>query len=396
MRVAHVTATYPPRSTGTGNVAHHNALELVRRGHDVHVFTIAGRDTLLRERRDGIEIHRLEPWFQTGNAALAPALFRSLSTFDLVHLHMPFYGGCEAVYALKRLRNKPLVITHHQDVILSGPAGLVSAFHDRFIGRALMRAADRVFFTSLDYGRASRFADLLAGRRLQAVELPNGVDPQRFAPGPPSEDLVRRHGLAGKDVVLFVGALDRAHYFKGVPVLLRALARIRRPDLAVIVVGGGDMRSIYEAEARTLGLTGQVRFAGFVQDEDLPDYYRLADVTVLPSTTMGEAFGLVLLESLATATPVIASCLPGVRTIVAHEQDGYLVPPGDVEALAGTLSELLSMPPARRRALGLAGRSKVENRYAWRRSGDRLECLYEDLFARHADQTAGAAAEVGT
>ncbi len=79
----------------------------------------------------------------------------------------------------------------------------------------------------------------------------------------------------------------------------------------------GELQEFYKHKATALGLSDRVAFPGFVPDERLPDYYRLADVTVLPSINSGEAFGLVLLESLACATPVIASSLPGVRTVVA-------------------------------------------------------------------------------
>jgi len=398
MRLAHVTATYAPHNTGTGNVARYNALELVRRGHEVHVFTVCEPGAPFEETLDGVHVHRLRPWMRYGNAALIPKLYRALRPsvsesaalgrtvrphFDLIHLHMPFYGGCEAVYALKRLHGIPLVITHHQDVTLSGPASIISAVHDRLIGRALMRAADRACFTSLDYARASRFAGLLAAGKLRAAELPNGVDPERFTPGPRPTDLVRRIGLEGQIVVLFVGVLDQAHGFKGVPLLLRALARIDRQDMALVVVGEGDMRPVYAGLARELGLVDRVHFAGFVPDDRLPGYYRLADVTVLPSTTMGEAFGLVLVESLASGTPVIASDLPGVRTVVAPDEDGVLVPPGDIDHLAQQLAQMAAMPEERRCAMGLAGRRKVAARYAWTSIGADLTALYEAVLAEH-------------
>ncbi len=402
MRLAHVTVTYPPHNTGTANVARHNAVELARRGHEVHVFTASEAGAPPEELLEGVHVHRLRPWLRYGNAAFIPTLYRALCQpipigLGLIHLHMPFYGGCEAVYALKHMHGIPLVITHHQDVALSGATGIISTVHDRLIGRALMQTADRVCFTSLDYARASRFAGLLAAGKLRAEELPNGVDPETFTPGARPADLEQRYGLAGKQVVLFVGVLDRAHTFKGVPLLLRALAQAERQDLVLIVVGAGDMRSAYADQAHTLGLSDRVHFAGFVPDDRLPDYYRLADVTVLPSTTMGEAFGLVLVESLASGTPVIASALPGVRTVVAPEEDGVLVSPGDVDQLARQLVRMASLPPERRRAMGLAGRRKVEARYAWTNIGAHLLELYETVLAeRRPVETSQTPAEART
>jgi glycosyltransferase involved in cell wall biosynthesis len=115
----------------------------------------------------------------------------------------------------------------------------------------------------------------------------------------------------------------------------------------------------------------------------------MAAVTVLPSLTSGEAFGLVLIESLASGTPVIASDLPGVRTVVADGEDGYLIQPGDVIALKDKLVEALALPPRQRETMGAAGRCKVEARYAWERIGERLEEIYRRVLEETARVRAG-------
>lgn len=109
------------------------------------------------------------------------------------------------------------------------------------------------------------------------------------------DDLRDRQGWRGEFVILFVGVLDQAHYFKGVPILMKAVARLNRPDVALVIVGKGEMHAASKASGRTQ-YKGPVIFTGFIPDESLPEYYRSADVTILPSTTTGEAFGLVLLR----------------------------------------------------------------------------------------------------
>jgi glycosyltransferase involved in cell wall biosynthesis len=111
----------------------------------------------------------------------------------------------------------------------------------------------------------------------------------------------------------------------------------------------------------------------------LPRYYRLAATTVLPSTTMGEAFGLVLVESLASGTPVVATDLPGVRTVVEHGSDGLLVAPGNPAALAGAIGRLTRYATMRE-VMGMRGRAKVEGRYHWALIGRRLETLYAQVL----------------
>ena len=381
LRIAHVTATFPPYQAGTGIVAYYNAVELVRRGHEVHVFTTDIPGEPREEMLDGVHIHRLVPWAKHGNAALLPQLLTRLRGFDLVHLHLPFYGGVEAVWAFTTMSATPLVTTHHQDVVLPSVLGRLTALHDDFFSRRLMSKARFACFTSRDYAAYSKF-----GRddRLNITELPNGVDVRRFSLKPRDERLAVELGIDGQRVVLFVGALDRAHYFKGVHQLLEAVQLLAREDVSLIVVGAGNLREEYRQKAKELGLSERVIFPGFVPDDTLPDYYRLADVTVLPSVTAGEAFGLVLLESLACGTPVIASNLPGVRTVVADGVDGYLVAPGDSADLKSKLEHILNLPDETRHEMGMTGRRKVEARYSWQHIGDLLEGLYIEALKQPA------------
>jgi glycosyltransferase involved in cell wall biosynthesis len=380
MRVAHVTATFPPYTGGTGNVCYCNARELARRGYDVQVFTAVMDQTTpaaAEEQRDGICIHRFIPLLRLGNAPLLPQLFSALRGFDLIHLHYPFFGGELAAIAA-RFYHIPLVITYHQDVLLSGPLGWIEKILRFTIGRYTLRSADRLLFTSRDYGQASYILPLLKGRESHIGEQPNGVDPDVFFPGNPPDHLYTRLGLVPTDqVALLVAGLDQAHYFKGVNIFLQALARLA--ECKAVIVGDGDLRTTYEDMARSLGLADRVFFAGRVIDSDLPDYYRLAQVTVLPSVTMGEAFGLVLVESLACATPVIASRLPGVRTVVEDGQDGYLVEPGNVIDLAEKMNQIFHNS-LRSDQMGIRGRARVEEKYSWAKVVDRLEMVYSTLI----------------
>ena len=375
LRIAHVTATFPPYRGGTGNVCYHNARELARRGHDVHVFTSTVDGAPQRETRDGIEIHRLSPLVRVGNAPLLPQLLSALRGFDVIHLHYPFYGG-EITTLAARLRHTPLVITYHQDVFQTGLLGMGASILVRTLGRWTLRSADRLLFTSADYGRASYVRPMMTGREQTIGELANGVDVTAFIPGPAPQHLRERYGLRdGDQVALLVGGLDQAHYFKGVDIFLQALSGLPA-HVHGVLVGDGDLRPSYQARAAALGMTERIIFAGRVPDSELADYYRLADVTVLPSTTMGEAFGLVLVESMACGRPVIASDLPGVRTVVAEGVDGFLVPPGNSSTLAECLRTMLAVPAAQRHAMGRAGRRKVEERYSWEQIGARLEVIY--------------------
>jgi len=378
LKIAQVSATFPPYLAGTGNVCYHNARELVRLGHQVTVFTSRFPDVDFTYP-DGLCVERYRPPIRLGNAPLIPQLLK-LSGFDLVHLHYPFFFGAEMVALRCRALKMPYVITYHQDVLFRGPLRSAEWVHRNLIGRRILAGAARLLVTSRDYHTQSYLQRLIVQQAHKVVELPNGIDTDRFHPAPPCPDLAARYGIRPNDrVVLFVGALDRAHYFKGVNVLLRSLALLSNPRLRLLIVGDGDLRRTYQEEANQLGLNENAIFCGRVPDEDLPAHYRLCDLLVLPSITRGEAFGIVLLEAFATGKPVIASNLPGVRTVVDDGVNGLLTRPNDTDDLASKVRYLLANPDIRQR-FGRNGRKKAEETYAWHIIGRRLESIYYEAL----------------
>ena len=377
MRIAHVCATFPPYCGGTGNVCYHQARELMRCGFDVQVFTRAIRGVPLHEEGEGFGIQRLHPVIDYGNSAFLPGLTSSLKSFDVIHLHYPFYGGETAALAAK-LNRVPLVITYHQDVLLGGWAGLLETFLRFSLEKATLRSARRVMFTSMDYYEHSQGRELLSGQEWAVREMPNAVDVERFHPDSRKQSFLSRIEWTDDPfVVLLVAGLDRAHSFKGVEIFLSAL-RCLPEDVVGVVVGEGELREKYELIARHEGLERRAFFAGRVPEGELAGYYAGADVTVLPSTQRGEAFGPVLLESMACGTPVIASNLSGVRTVVEDEVDGFMVEPKQVEGLTEKVL-ILKQDKHLRIEMGVRGRRKVVERYAWDKVIPDLIGIYYDV-----------------
>jgi glycosyltransferase involved in cell wall biosynthesis len=379
MRIAHVTATFPPHHTGTGVVCYHNALGLAQLGHEVTVYT-AGEPTDDYRYPSEISVRRSPVLLRLGNAPLTPRLW-NLGRFDIVHLHYPFYFGAEMLFLKSLLTGRRYVVTYHQDVLFDGWLRFPERLHHALLGRRILGRAARVLATSKDYAQASRLGPLARARQGLVDELPNGVDARHFHSEVDGGAVRDQYRLRPDGrTILFVGALDRAHYFKGIGVLLRALASISDPDLRLLVVGDGDLRATYQDQAQALGLATQVTFCGRVSDADLPAHYAACDLLVLPSTTMGEAFGVVLLEAMACGKPVIASNLPGVRTVVDNGHNGLLARPGDVADLAQKLQRLLA-DADERLAMGARGRKKVEQKYDWPRIVPRLEAVYTEVLS---------------
>jgi phosphatidylinositol alpha-1,6-mannosyltransferase len=171
--------------------------------------------------------------------------------------------------------------------------------------------------------------------------LPNTVEP-RFAPGPRRAELAERLGLRGRRTLLTVGRLAAAERYKGHERVIRALAQLP-PDVGYLVVGDGDDRARLEALAREQGVATRVVFTGHVAHGELPDFYRLADAFVMPSS--GEGFGIAYLEAAACALPVLGSREAGAVDALADGEIGAFAP-ADAEGLVGALRELLARPPA--------------------------------------------------
>ena len=176
--------------------------------------------------------------------------------------------------------------------------------------------------------------------------------------------------------IAYLGRLKR---YKRVDLILRAVARLRDRGvrLDAVIAGKGDARADLEATARQLGIAERVRFAGFVSEREKARLLSRAWAHVL--TSPREGWGIVSMEASACGTPSVVSDSPGLRETVRHGETGYLVPHGDVNALAGALTRITD-PDARDR-MGLAARVMAEE-HSWDRAADAFESLLEELTGR--------------
>jgi glycosyltransferase involved in cell wall biosynthesis len=374
MRIAHVVSTFPPYRGGVGRMAAEYATRLRARGHGVEVFTPR------EPRADDAPpwIHQLRSPLRIGNAAFTPSLAWRLGGFDLVHLHYPFFGGAEPVLlGLWRRPVQPLVVSYHMDAVAEGVRGALFRLHARVVLPRIVARANRVLVSSSDYASQSALAGV--GDAVSRAEVhPYGVDTERFHPGDEPALRERLGAAPGEPTLIFVSRLDAAHHFKGLAVLFDALTRLVSRRWRLLIVGDGPLRMGFERAAATRGLGGRVVFAGDVSDQDLPSYYRAADVHVCPSTGVTEAFSLVSLEAAASGIPTVASSLPGVRMLVLDGRTGLHAAPGDPLSLAQALATLTDQAGLRR-SLGSAARTRAES-YGWAAAIDRLERTYRAVI----------------
>ena len=374
MKVAEIVATFPPHHGGMGYVCYHNARQLALRGHDVTVFTLDHGASSRQPLQFPVPVVRLPAPLKLGDGGLLPQLFFRTGSFDVIHLHYPFYGGAEYVYLASRLRGQPFLMTYHMDVFgTTLLKRMIIGSYERLFMKRIVREASRIAALSEQHLRSSKIAGCVDWRKV--VELPNGVDATMFCPRGKDAALVEQYGLAGKTVVLFVGNLQP---FKGLHLLIDAVAALRDRNVVLLIVGGGYGEKEFRRQVAERRIEKQVIFAGpRSPDADLPRYYNLGDFLVLASTH-SESFGLVVLEAMASGIPVIVSDLPGPSRLVTPGIDGLIARAGNLADLRDKIGELVQKGDGRS-AMGMEGRKKVLALYDWNAVGGRLEKILQDL-----------------
>jgi phosphatidyl-myo-inositol alpha-mannosyltransferase len=288
-------------------------------------------------------------------------VLRELSP-DVIHVHEPLvpWAGLASI----RADTAPVVGTFHAWSDTDRVYRLA-----RPLGRSVLRrlgAAIAVSEAAVGY-----HAGALGVPRSSFTVVPNGVEVARFADAEPFADLLHDD----RPTLLFVGRLEKR---KGLEPLIRAftLLKTEHPHLRLLVVGDGPERGRCE-QLLPLGLRSDVVFLGRVDQDELPRYYASCDLYVSPALG-GESFGIVLLEAMAAGRPIVASDIPGYRSVARDEVQGRLVPPGDPRALADAIRGLLDNA-ALRAAMGAEGRRTVDE-YDWAVVAGRLRERYLALL----------------
>lgn len=317
MKVCQIVPVYPPEKGGMGAVAHAYTEVLKEHGHEVTVVAASS------------------PWavFRFGNAAMIPSLLWRVREFDVIHVHYPFYGAAEFAALGAWLFRIPLVVTYHMEATGSGLLGAFFAAHRALLREVMLKSARAVLVSSKEYAQESRIDTRMV------EELPFWID---------APEVLKAGGHKGDALeIVFIGGMDRPHYFKGVDVLLRAVAQLNSrgvTDWKLKLVGEGELKGDFKQLAKQLGIAEQCEFLGAVSDSEKWSLLAKSDVHILPSTTKAEAFGLVTVEAMTAGVPSIVSDLPGVRTLVQDGVSGYVMPVGNSRYLADRLESFIKQP----------------------------------------------------
>ncbi len=389
LRIAHLTATFPPYPGGAGNTAYRFAKGQAERGHHVEVFTAPAEG----EAPDSGEavVHRIKPVFAIGNAPLIPSL-AGIDGFDVVHLHYPFIFGSELTLLgrlARRRRRQALLIHYKNRLVAKGPRQVPFEAYEHTVAPLLVRAADRICVLSPDH--AGSVSVPAADRGARSLQAGRDAERSRRRPLRSGPRRCRSESRGGHPTMTpwsppssrrSTAPITSSDWTS--PSSRSPSSTTSGPTCSSRAAASSSTTSV--RQAGRLGIAERVHFLGAVPHSRLPAVLRAADLLLL-TTEPPESFGIVLIEAMAAGLPTVATEYPGVRAVVDEGETGLIVPPGDADAVAGAIRRLTDAGPSGREAMGAAGRAKAERLWSWPRLLDRMDAAYAEAIASRRRRT---------
>ena len=292
---------------------------------------------------------------------------------DVIHVYDYYSAMFPALSILCRIHKIPLV-AHYQGGKVIGKGclklffGLVAILSLQFASKILV----------VNGAEKTKLINAFKVSRDKIVLCPNGVNVDVFRPMP--QKLARSIlGLSSKKkYVLFVGRLSDFH--KGVSYLLKAFKKIKQKikNVSLLIIGSGPDEQKLRSISKSLRIDKDTHFVGSIVNEKLIVlYYNSSDIVVVPS--LFEAFGIVNIEAMSCAKPVVASRVGGIKDIITDKETGFLVSPRNSKELEERVVSLLTADELRKR-IGFAARKKCEQSYSLASLGAKLDKIYRELF----------------
>lgn len=354
LRIIQTPVRFSPAYGGVEKYVLELSKQLVARGNDV---TVVCADEPHAESRgvQGVKAIRLPYVAKVANTNITPRLFRTLMSqdFDVIHTHIPTPWSADISALVSLFKHKPLLVTYHNDLSSQGISGLIAHFYNSTLLHLVLWRAKAIIITQPKYVEYSRHLKL---HKKKLITIPLGVTrPLRMS------GAKRKAGQ-----IFFMSVLDKHHEYKGLDILLDAMVRVkdRRPEARLLVGGGGELISKYEQLAKRLGVSDSVEFLGYLPDKELAALYSSSSVFVLPSLNKLEGFGIVALEALSYATPVITTHFAGSSEFITKNKAGLVVAPGDTAGLTKAIVSLLE-DHKEAQLMGTRGAAAVDHEFGW-------------------------------
>lgn len=359
-RIVQVVPYYPPHLGGMENVAAKIAEGLVDREYAVSVYTSDMGCPQNKVIRSKVQVHYLKSIEFAHTPIIFTLFFRllALPRHSLIHLHVAQAFSPEIVYLISKLKGIPYVAHIHLDVDPSGPLGFLLETYKKLLLKRVLKSATKIICLSEPQKKviASKYALPLES----IVVISNGVAEEYFVDKKMIENAVPH--------LLFVGRLAAQ---KNLSLLIEAISQMQA-CVILDVVGEGEAREKIEALIQQYKLEN-VKLHGQKTGGELLDFYKMADIFVLPS--LKEGISLAMLEALAAGLPVVASDLPELRQILGD--CGILIQDPTATNYAKALDALLSNEDTLQRLWNLS--VQKAHSYSWEKLLDSIEDVYKEI-----------------
>jgi len=320
--------------------------------------------------------------------------FRSLEenfSFDIINFHQPF--SAIGVLSLTGSRRVPCVYTCHslsfeeyisRSSVSRNPIKWLLHYLQisarKSIEQTVLKRSDQIVVLS-EYTREKLQRTYgLAPSKVNVI--PGGVDLERFRPSAEKDQIRARMGLPEDKLILFTvrNLVPRM----GLENLISALEIVQNggPDLLLVIGGEGPLEEALKEQTRRCGLQDFVRFAGYIPDEDLPSYYQMADLFILPTSEL-EGFGLVTVEAMASGLPVLGTPVGGTREILTNLGSDYLFDDSNPQSIASGILKALNGWATNQvayKSISETCRRVAEQHYSWDNHVSKLEDLFYSML----------------
>jgi glycosyltransferase involved in cell wall biosynthesis len=361
MKVAIVVVQFPPKWLAGTEIATYNiAKHLSRRDHEIHVITKSDPDTARLTKKDGFSIHRVKfPDIRfIGVLIFWLGVFRCLKRIDPQIIHTQMIDMGVPGFFAKKFLNKPFIVyCRGSDVYRHWQL-------KKFISKLVFSNASKIITLTQDMQEevGDNYKD-------DVVVIPNGIDLEKF------ENFPNDRAAHDNHTILFVGTL---RLVKGVRYLIEAMKIVvkRIPNSRLVIVGDGGETVNLQTLIKKGRLAEHVTFVGKVPNEDIPKYMSSSDIFVLPS--LSEGFPNVILEAMASGLPIVCSDVGGMKEIVKDGENGFTVPPKNIDKLSDNIIKLLE-DDLLRQAVSKTNKQTVIM-YTWENVVKRIEEIYESCL----------------
>lgn len=377
-----LTPYFYPKIGGLENYALNIAKGLRDQGkHEVFIVTSNHiSKKYVEEKVEGLRVIRLPRLFKLSNTPINPFWYSKLRKIikeekpDVINAHSPVPLLADmAFFARGKI---PFVFTYHAGSLKKGKflIDIPIRVYENTVLKHILNSSDEVITVYPE------FIEKLIGNSRSIHQIQPGVDDSLFK--------INSKIIRDNMTVLYVGRIERSSHWKGIEVLIKAIAQVRMsyPEINLHLVGDGNAVEGYKKLVNKLGLTDNVTFMGAMRGDNLANAYQTATMLVLPSTTAAESFGMVLIEAMACSLPVIGSDIGGIPNVINNHETGILVKPNSIESLVRAINSTLRFPKtAKEYAINAA--AIVNNEFHWQHKIDKTNKLLINVTASKMQST---------